>query len=194
MKRTTEHELIEGIKKGEKEIILFIMKKHAASVKKMVNEFKIERYIQAEDVIQDGMVELLINLRENKFNGNSSVTTYYYSICRFICLKHYNKYKDVYPIADHPEIMDRETCDYENDGRLDRLIDLLKHMKKECIEIINLRFGLSQNGQRFEQIVTKKGFDEISKTLNIEVANARQRFTRCLHALLVEYQGEMAKN
>ena len=187
MRKYTESELIEGVKKGEDQIISFLMKNYANSIKKMVSDLKIERYIQAEDVIQDGMVELIMNIRDGKFKGNSSVNTYYYSICRFICLKQYNKFKNIYPLGE-VEISDDEFNDFEIDEKLACVLEVLKTMKKECIDIIDLRFGLSIEGKNIKKEIESRGFEEIAKALNIEYANARQRFGRCIQALLAEYQ------
>ncbi len=188
----TESELIEGVKSGDKVVILFIMRHYADNIKKMINDLKIERHIQPEDVIQEGMVELIINIRGGKFRMDSSVSTYYYSICRFICLKHYNRFKNIHSV-DEDSIKDNELIDKEADDRLDLVLKILKEMKKECIEIIDLRFGLSGEGRFFEGPGENRGFEEIAKYLKIEYANARQRFSRCMQALLAEYKKRKAK-
>jgi RNA polymerase sigma factor (sigma-70 family) len=193
MRKYSEPELIEGVKNGDEEVISFLMRNYADSIKKMVNDLKIARYIQPEDVIQDGMVELILNLREDKFKRNSSLSTYYYSICRYICLKLYDRYKGIYPV-DEVDIIDNDLNDIEIDDRLDWVIDILKKMKKECIEIIDLRFGLSMEGNHIRRTIENRGFEEIAKSLNIEYANARQRFSRCLQSLLAEYQKRKVKN
>jgi RNA polymerase sigma factor (sigma-70 family) len=187
MRKYTESELIDGVKKGDREVILFLMKNYADSIKKMVNDLKIARYIQPEDVIQDGMVELILNLREDKFKRNSSLSTYYYSICRYICLKQYNRFKNIYPVNE-AVIRENDLSEIEIDDRLDWVIMILKKMKKECIEIIDLRFGLSIDSNHIKKTLENRGFEEIAKSLNIEYANARQRFTRCMQSLLAEYQ------
>jgi RNA polymerase sigma factor (sigma-70 family) len=187
MRKYSESELIEGLRKGEDSVISHLMKNYANSIKKMVSDLKIERYIQAEDVIQDGMVELIMNIRDNKFRGNSSLSTYYFSICRFICLKQYNKFKNIYPMGE-VEIRDDEFNEFEIDEKLSCVLEILKTMKKECIEIIDLRFGLAIDGKIIKREVESRGFEEIAKVLNIEYANARQRFGRCIQALLAEYQ------
>jgi RNA polymerase sigma factor (sigma-70 family) len=193
MRRYSEPELIEGVKNGDEEVISFLMKNYADSIKKMVNDLKIARYIQPEDVIQDGMVELILNLREDKFRGNSSLSTYYYSICRYICLKHYNRFKNIYSV-DEVDIIDSDLSGNEIDDRLEWVMEILKKMKKDCIEIIDLRFGLSMEGNHIRRIVENRGFEEIAKFLNIEYANARQRFSRCMQSLLAEYQKRKVKN
>jgi RNA polymerase sigma factor (sigma-70 family) len=187
MRKYTESEFIDGVKKGDKEIIVFLMKNYADSIKKMVNDLKISRYIQAEDVIQDGMVELILNIREDKFRRNSSLSTYYFSICRYICLKQYNRFKNIYHF-DEIEIKENDLSDIVVDDRLEWVLEILKKMKKECIEIIDLRFGLSTDGNHVDKKLANRGFEEIAKTLNIEYANARQRFSRCIQSLLAEYQ------
>jgi RNA polymerase sigma factor (sigma-70 family) len=194
MKKYSEQELIDGLRNENRQIILFLMKQYAENVKKMVYDLKIDRYIQSEDVIQDSMVELIINIRENKFKGTSSVSTYYYSICRFICLKLYNKFKNFYFITDNVEIKDQDITDLYYDERLDIVLKILKNMKKECIEIIDLRFGLQHNEEIVERVTDKRGFEEIAKILQIEYANARQRFSRCIQAVLAEYRKLQERN
>jgi len=193
MRKYTESELIDGVKRGDDQVILFLMKNYTNNIKKMVNDLNITRYIQPEDVIQEGMVELIMNIRDNKFKGTSSLSTYYFAICRFICLKQYNKFKNIYQLGDI-EIADNDFRDFEIDGKLACILEILKSMKKECIEIIDLRFGLSINGDKVKREVENRGFEEIAKALNIEYANARQRFGRCIQALLAEYQKRKAFN
>ena len=187
MRKYTESELIDGVKKGDREIILFLMKNYADSIKKMVNDLKIARYIQPEDVIQDGMVELIINIREDKFKRSSSLNTYYFSICRYICLKQYHRFKNIYHL-DEIEIKENNLSDIEIDDRQEWVLEILKKMKKECIEIIDLRFGLLSDVNNIDKKLANRGFEEIAKVLNIEYANARQRFSRCIQSLLAEYQ------
>ena len=45
----------------------------------------------ARDVFQEGMIVLYRNIKERKFNGESSIGTYLYSICRFLWLKSLRK-------------------------------------------------------------------------------------------------------
>lgn len=42
--------------------------------------------LDAEDLFQDAMVVLIENVKKDKFNGNSKLTTYFYSIARNIFL------------------------------------------------------------------------------------------------------------
>jgi RNA polymerase sigma factor (sigma-70 family) len=188
MKKYSEQELIDGVRNENRQIILFLMKQYAENVKKMVYDFKIERYIQPEDVIQDGMIELIINIRENKFKETSSISTYYYSICRFICLKLYNKFKNLYFITEPFEVRDTDPVEIREDERIEGVIKVFKNMKKECIEIIDLRFGLLCGLENAEKVTQKRNFEEIAKLLQIGYANARQRFGRCIYALLQEYR------
>lgn len=188
MKKYSEEELISGIEHGSDAVIRFVMKRYAENIRKMVTDFGIDRLVEPDDVIQDGMVELILNIRQGRFSRKSSVVTYYYSICRFICLKHYNRNKEVRHPAEPLDIPDQEACDAESDERLDRIMKIIPMMKKECVDIINLRFGLQQTDAGYGIAAEKRGFDEVAALLGIEAANARQRFGRCIQSLLSEYR------
>jgi len=188
MNKYSEEELISGIQNGSDAVIRFVMKRYAENIRKMVADFSLDRYVQPEDIIQDGMVELILNIRQGRFNRKSSVVTYYYSICRFICLKQYNKFREVRHLSDPVDIPDHDPGDPAADERLDRVMKIMPSMKKECVDIINLRFGLRQTNTGYEIAAEKRGFEEVAALLGIEAANARQRFGRCIQSLLAEYR------
>jgi ferredoxin-fold anticodon binding domain-containing protein len=102
-------------------------------------------------------------------------------------LKHYRRFKNIYLSTQEIDI-NEEVQDEEDDEKILKVIEILRHMKKECIEIIDLRFGLFTENQITEGSVVNKRFIEIAKILNLEYANVRQRFIRCIQALLAKYR------
>lgn len=188
MKKYSEEELLNGIRSGSGGIILFMMKRYADNIEKMLKDLGIERVVEPDDIMQEGMVELILNVREDRFRGQSAVATYYFSICRFICLRYYNRHKTFDKWADVTTLPDEEDAVYKPDDRLDQVFGILGRMKKECIEIINLRFGLTAREGSFVQVAEKRALDEVAQILEIETANARQRFGRCIQTLLAEFR------
>ncbi|MFH1025878.1 MAG: sigma-70 family RNA polymerase sigma factor, partial [Nitrospirota bacterium] len=129
--------------------------KNMAAVKHMVNRFP-HSILEAEDVIQEGITRLMMNVREGKFSGKSSVHTYLYSICRNICLKENERLmrdkrtveEDYY--ARNPlgiEVSGNETA--EEEAYFDQIklvMEAKKQIGEKCIEIIDARFGLRDTG------------------------------------------------
>ena len=203
----SEQDLLDGIRQGYRDVISYIMMKNADSIKKMIFDFKIGRFIQPEDVIQEGMITLILNLKQDKFQARSTVNTYYYSICRFICLKIYNKNKvynwelgdaAIQNTPDNDALTGIEkNFDAEQDNTTEKLkfiIELIKKMKKECVEIIDSRFGLLDENLFKTSDIKIRPFEEIAELLKIENANARQRFSRCIKALISEFQKHFIQN
>jgi len=197
----TEEDLVKGLQEGSGEMIRFIYKKNMAAITHLVNRFP-HIIPETEDVIQEGMTRLIMNIRDGKFSGKSSVHTYLYSICRNICLKENERWmrdkrvaeEDTY--ARNPLGVETGAIEMEDeDGYFDQ-IKLVMKAKKQigeiCVEIIDARFGLSDAG--YSPSLSGEGargrgsrlipFEEIAEGLGISHDNARQRFKRCMDKLI----------
>lgn len=165
--------IVQGILNNDNGIISEVYKEQFEKINSMVRNFK-KLNIDAQDVFQEGLTRAMINVRSGRFKGDSSFSTYLYSICRNICLKEYNKNKDV----QHTELNNISTDDYSDDFELLQLILKEKdRLDEKCRKIIDLRFGITEDdsGMRFETI---------ADMLGIKADNARQRFGRCFARLL----------
>jgi len=176
-----EVDLIEGLKNGNGKVIQFIYKRNLQSIRNMVINYP-NLILEAEDVLQEGLVRAITNIRSGKFNSLSSVHTYLYSICRYICLKEYHKTKQL----DLSEM--QEFIEYQKEDSYYELLNIVTEMKKKlepgCAEIIDLRFRLHENSNIDERTHKLMDFETIAVKLGINPDNARQRFTRCLAKLI----------
>jgi RNA polymerase sigma factor (sigma-70 family) len=176
-----EVDLIEGLKNGNGKVIQFIYKRNLQSIRNMVINYP-NLILEAEDVLQEGLVRAITNIRSGKFNSLSSVHTYLYSICRYICLKEYYKTKQL----DLSEMQD--SIKYQKEDTYYQLLDIVNEMKKKletaCIEIIDLRFRLFEDPLLHQEFRKLMDFETIAATIGINPDNARQRFSRCIGKLI----------
>jgi len=172
-RKVTDQEIIDGVLENDTNTIKLIYKNNFNRIKSMVRGFR-KINLEPEDVFQEGLTRAIINVRNKKFNGNSSFSTYLYGICRNLCLKDYNSRKQVINV----EI--KNSAEPTNDDHFEvlQLVNNLKDLlDDQCKRIINLRFGI---GSEEEKTVR---FDEIAKVMDINEDNARQKFHRCFAKL-----------
>ena len=180
-------ELIKGLEHGDGKVISFIYKRNFASIRNMVNQYS-NMVLEADDVVQEGLTRAIINIRNNKFKGTSSIHAYLYSICKNICLKEYHKTKIFYPSNAETDLIDEPQDDYYD--LLQAVVKIKEQLEQKCIEIIDLRFSLCSGWKQHQVPLTQENrgmmpFEEIGMKLNILPDNARQRFKRCLEKLIV---------
>jgi len=181
----SEVELVEGLKLGSTEVIRFIYQKNMVPVKHMVIQFP-SIILETEDVIQEGLIRMIMNIREEKFSGKSSIHTYLYGICRNICLKESQKFlKEKKTMEEEKKTGDLWSSsvlvDEGQEGEFDqmkRILEAKGELGEKCVEVIDTRFGIG--------VADKKqvSFEEVAKRLGLSYDNARQRFKRCLDKLI----------
>lgn len=176
-----EQEIVNGLKKEDEKIIRFLYKKYFPSIRNLVSRFNKLR-LEPEDIFQEGMTRMIINIRSNRYKGNSSIYTYFYSICKNICLKEISKKQEVFTEKEIQEEEDDHAAIFDN---YKGILEILKSLKEECQQIIRLRFNLNEFDQQQTGNTMNKGlhFEEIASQLELSPANARQRFKRCLDKL-----------
>jgi len=181
----TEAELVDGLKLGSTEIIRFINQKNMAPVKHLVTQFP-SIILETEDVIQEGLIRLIMNIREGKFSGKSSIHTYLYGICRNICLKESQKFLKEKKTKEEEKrsggvwnnsIVLEEGQEGEFD-QMKRVFEAKSELGEKCVEVIDARFGISGEDNK------QASFEEVAERLGLSYANARQRFKRCLDKLI----------
>ena len=172
MVKYKENDIITGLVNEDSEMMKFVYRKYFPAIQSLVNQYDGLK-LQDKDVFQEGLTRAIINIRNGKFKGGSLFSTYLYSICRNICLKEVKRDKNnVGLTVDLP--------DDEEDDRFEiynRLLTIKNKLDRQCVEIVNLRFGLNSDGAGDIK------FNEIAAILNITHDNARQRFNRCLKKL-----------
>ena len=189
-KKHSESEILEGINGNDDKMISYIYKNYYPGIKSMTNSFN-NKYLDSDDVFQEGLTRAIINVKENKFNGTSSFYTYLTSICRNVCLKEIQKSMKTNDLGkSDAEPVYIETS---NDELINRMIILKDRMDEACRQIIDLRFGIKKDKPFWlgeEESIENIRFEEIAKQLNIETDNARQRFKRCFEKLKNALSGD----
>jgi len=173
----SDEELISGIYNNQDWAVNVIYRTQYTSIKRMVYSFRNTR-LEPEDIFHEGLTRTILNIRKGNFRGDSSLTTYLYSVCRNVCLKILAKPKPVI-IEKNLAAMESENDNYYE--LLAFISDLKKQMGDSCQEIIDLRFKQTDVTNNSDNKLY--GFDEIAQRLDITVDNARQRFKRCLDQL-----------
>lgn len=169
----SEDVLLKGILNNDSKVIRQIYSDNFPKIKVMALSFRNIR-IDPEDVFQEGLTRAIVNVRQNKFNEQSSFSTYLYSICRNICLKEYQKQSKESIVLKDFQFDDNMNQHFE---LLQFILEIRNKLDEICKEIIDMRFNLNndQSSTRYEYI---------SEKLGIIADNARQRFRRCLAKLI----------
>lgn len=158
----------------------FIYKYYFASVKSIVSGFR-SLLLDPDDIFQEGLIAATLNIEKGRFKGESAFQTYLVAICRNICLKKLNRHKGmILTDIDKVDVMDEAYGAPEE--QINRMLSLKAKLDPKCREIINLRFGLSDEPNP-ELSGSNMRFEEISSILGLEPDNARQRFKRCIDRL-----------
>ena len=175
----SESDLIEGIIQNQDWAIREIYKTQYVAIKKMVYTFR-NTILEPEDIFQEGVTRAIMNIRNGKFNRQSTFSTYLNGICRNICLKQLNQQKN-FPIPEE------QTLDIHEEDLYYEMLSLINRIKTRlntnCREIIDLRFNQDKQNDTLNPKKKLTGFEEIAGSLNITAENARQRFKRCLEQL-----------
>lgn len=178
-----QDDIVEGILRNDPGTIKSIYHDQYGKISAMVNNFN---YINLtpEDVFQEGLTRAVINIRKGVFKGDSSFSTYLYSICRNLCLKEYNRSK-LTTSNEAGEVKEEIEDDYFDSVQL--ILKLKDKLDDNCKAIINLRFGIGVSESDNTGIVR---FETIAAKLDISADNARQRFGRCFSKLKKLVAGE----
>lgn len=175
----SDEEILAGILGNENAIISYVYKKYFIKIKQMVFAFR-HTGLDPDDIFQEGLTRAVMNIREGRFRGDSSFYTYLNSICRNICLKELNRMKGRNDELKE-EVMDENETNFE---AIAQILEIRKQLKGDCREILDLRFDLiEQDGNNLSAPSGCRSFEEIARLLNLNAANARQRFKRCFDKL-----------
>jgi hypothetical protein len=81
--KTTDYSddvILEGILENSNAVFGYIYKSYYPKIKRMVWTFK-NTLLQPDDVFQEGLTRAVMNIRNGKFRGDSSFSTYLNGIC-----------------------------------------------------------------------------------------------------------------
>ena len=179
----TDASLVAAIKKGgipEDRALAYLIKEDYGKVKNFIIKHNGSE-ADAEDVFQDGLTALLMNIRKGSFQGQSSVHTYLFAICKGIWYKRFQKfvrernYQNSLTVVEEdyntPEV---GLLDQEQQGLLHGLFDRLREKCKEVLLMWS-------NGFNMEEIAEKQGYSSAQAAMN-----KKSKCLKQLHQLLSE--------
>ena len=129
-----------------------------------------------EDVLQEGLIQLAINLAKDKFKGGSSIENYAFGICRNKWLNEIYKKrreKEIFPGKDigknkiAPENPEEDLLEEE---RIRILREIIKKLTGNCPRLLIYR-------------LLKFSHKEISEEMGINVQTSRNETSKCLKKL-----------
>jgi RNA polymerase sigma factor (sigma-70 family) len=178
-----EQNLVDGLRDGNPRLIKYIYKRNMPVIRNMTIQFP-NMGLEAGDVMQEGITRALTNVRNGKFNGQSSIHTYLYGICRNICLKESERVKRINEFEALFDFKDPSDDNYFE--MLNCILEIKNKLDKKCLEIINIRFKFILVLDDPEEKTKLLPFENIAEELGITSDNARQRFSRCIKKLIEE--------
>ena len=168
------------------ESVTNIVYRYQKSINKLVWSFK-DSKIDPEDIFQDGMFDLIRNIKHGDFKRESSVLTYLSVICRNKCYSRLRKFSKTKKIRlleneDYEEILS-QIEKTEDMIIIEKVIDIKNHMNKNCMDLFDLRFNFNKSEISEEGNNKNLKFEEIAKILDLKLDNAKKKFSRCLDRL-----------
>lgn len=139
----------------------------------------------ARDVFQDGIIVLYRNIKQGKFNGESALGTYLYSICRFLWLKTLRKHGRTTSESDADLVsFDTPLVGLLDEERRSHVLALFDRLGDACKRMLLLSFYEDLD---MREIAARTGFKDEQ--------NARNKKYKCLKALteLIEQGGETTR-
>ena len=169
-------EIVAGIMNNDSKTLAMVYDKYLNSIRKLVSNYS-RLKLDAEDVFQEGLSRAIVNIRHGKFKGDSSFHSYFYAICRNICLKEINKTHDETGNINEQSAGDTDDKEWE---LIQLVLELRNKIEADCRDLIDLRFNIDRSYEGKERLTP---FEYIAERLHIQTDNARQRFRRCMGKL-----------
>ncbi len=144
----SEQELLEAIQSGGQlldQAMNYIYQKN--EYKESVTKFVLQRsgtQKDVEDVFQEGICDLIVNIRDGKFKGKSSIKTYLTAICkniwftRFKRQEHLENIKSKISEGAKPEMDKGPEDQFILSETSDLLNDLLSKLTAECQQVLSM--------------------------------------------------------
>lgn len=135
----------------------------------------------AKDVFSESITALVQNIILNKYKGNSSLKTYFYSICRNIYTRKYHDKAASTLILEDFDIPEMDDYDTLMEERRDLYDHLLAKLSAVCQEL----FGLIGRGDDYEEI--RNNFNWKSTD---SVKSTAYRCRKKMRALIKKYKSK----
>lgn len=127
----------------------------------------------ARDVFQDGVIVLYRNIKQGRFNGESTLGTYLFSICRFLWLKQLRrKGREPVEVMDEDATHEPPVGQLLDDERRNTVLALFARLGEACRQMLTLSFYENLD---MTEIAARTGFKDEQ--------NARNKKFKCMKAL-----------
>lgn len=173
MKEYSDEEIIKGIKAGGKELEkmvghLYDRKDLTNLIVKVIKNHK-GNFEDAQDVLQDGISQFVMNIRNNKYKAKSSLSTYLTGICKNLWFNIFRKketaekYKNNLTLTEESNDSPETTTFYKEQSIL--LSSILGKLGQDCkniLELWSLGYSMKEIAMRTkyanDNVVAKKKY------------------------------------
>ncbi len=134
---------------------------------------------EAQDIFHDGIITLDNCIKTKKFRGESSIDTYLFSICKFLCLNYWRKKKKMLYIEDISQVNN-----FEINNPVNTAEEFIKKEEKSILDKM-----LSEVGETCQQVLKmwqlSYSMEEISKEMSLSSPNMAKKKRFLCHKRLM---------
>lgn len=176
----SEKDIIDDIKSGgskQDRAIVHLLKKHESKITKFIT-FRKGSIEDAEDVLQEGITELVLNIRNGRFKGGSSLATYLFAICKNIWYKKFKKLdrSETYKSQQTPDDIDKINPEIQliSEEQKTLILALFDHLKTKCKEVLYL-WGLNYSMKEIAEKLAYSNDQVVMNKKNLCLKELRER-------------------
>lgn len=157
--RENERKLLVAIKKGGRELdkaISYLLENYELKITSYLKS-KYGNVEDAQDTLHDGLAAMILNIRNNKFKGDSSLYSYLFSICKHIQFKKIrrdvskeNWENDVLKESEDSNAPDVELIQSEMKEFVTRMMSKLDEKCRKVLNLWSLHYSMTEIAQQLE--------------------------------------------
>ncbi len=160
-----DSEIVEHLKHNRNDKVLVILYKNLPVIKKMItsNGGNSE---DAEDIFQEALIVLCMNVKKNGFTLSSKLSTYLYSICRYMWkdeLKRRNKMVFSYTDTIKDTIDENALIAIQQEEQMKIAESVVKSLGERCKELLELFYS---GKMKLKDIAEKMGYSSENTAKN----------------------------
>ena len=158
MSNTQDRKILEGIAKGDQEILKGFYKKNLPYIQRYILQNS-GNHEDVEDVFQDALVLMYQKVKTGSLELQSSLNTYFYAICKNIWRNRLRKHKKLVVIENTPDTEDIDSSviqEIENKEREHVYRKYFVKLSDTCKKILSLVF----DGNSMRDIAQLTGYSE----------------------------------